>query len=84
MDRVFGFEPEGWGFESLGGHQLIRGTDMKLTRKQQIALIRLRRLKRREQVKQRSLAQRGEHPVRTRDDGGSKPSRLTNVVPIAQ
>lgn len=83
MDRVFGFEPEGWGFESLVGHQFIRGTDMKLTRKQQIALIRLRRLKRREQVKQRSLAQRGEHPVLTRDDGGSKPSRLTNDVPNA-
>lgn len=57
---------------------------MKLTRKQLIALIRLRRLKRREQVQQRSLAQLREHPVLTRDDEGSKPSRLTNDVPIAQ
>ena len=57
---------------------------MKLTRKQLIALIRLRRLKRREQVQQRSLAQLAEHPVLTRDDGGAKPSRLTNNVPIAQ
>ena len=84
MDRVVGFEPKGWGFESLGGHQLIRGTDMKLTRQQRIAVIRLRRLKRRDQVKQRSLAQLGERPALTRDDEGSKPSRLTNNVPIAQ
>jgi len=57
---------------------------MKLTRHQRIELIRLRRLKRRAQVKRRSLAQLGEHPVLTRDDGGSKPLRLTNDVPIAQ
>lgn len=57
---------------------------MKLTRQQRIAVIYLRRLMRREQVKQRSLAQLGERPVLTRDDGGSTPSRLTNDVPVAQ
>ena len=84
MDRVFGFDQKGWGFESLEGYQFIRSAEMKLTRHQRIELIRLRRLKRREAAKRRSLAQLGEHPVLTRDDGGSKPSRLTNDVPIAQ
>ncbi len=50
---------------------------MKLTRRQTIEVIRLRRMKKRALDKQRLLAQLAEHPVLTREVGGSMPSRPT-------
>ena len=50
---------------------------MKLTRRQIIEVIRLQRVKKRLENKQRLLAQRAEHPVLTREVGGSMPSRPT-------
>ena len=50
---------------------------MKLTGRQTIEVIRLRRMKKRALDKQRLLAQRAEHPVFTREVGDSVPSRPT-------
>ena len=50
---------------------------MKLTRRQPIEVIRLRRMKKRLLNKQRLLAQPAEHPALTREVGGSMPSRPT-------
>ena len=50
---------------------------MKLTRRQRIEVIRLQRMKKQLANKQRLLAQRAEHPVLTREVGGSMPSGPT-------
>ena len=50
---------------------------MKLTRRQTIELISLRRMEKRAPDKQWLLAQPAEHPVLTREVGGSMPSRST-------
>ncbi len=50
---------------------------MGLTRRQTVEMIRLQRMKKQAANKQRLLAQRAEHPVLTREVGGSMPSRPT-------
>ena len=50
---------------------------MKLTRRQYIEVLRLRRMKKRKAVYFRLLAQQAEHPALTREVGGSMPSQPT-------
>lgn len=50
---------------------------MKLTRRQYVEMLRLRRIRARKQTGFRSLARQAEHPLVTREGGGSMPARPT-------